>query len=612
MPSRKSSGTVPTRFAKKPFERGPARSDEAELTPTQKRKREREEIIHRAKKRQARYGERPTHPDNNKFIVAMNQSTHERPALPAYDDMPNKRRKIIRGFKAKRQARRAPRKQDKKPETEKPASLSIGFPHLDQNPIAAMGRFAEVPTEIRDEILRYILLWPQDIVVFRGWSRVFPRSRPHLDLSILYTCQVLRHQGLRILFGENTFAYDLRDPAAAHKHTNLVLEKVFANSVVPIDEYGHLIRHVKIKVHHSRLHFNEHRQNFEKAILKFLPGNGLVRPANLHTLTLEVPAVCKSDLEWPDWEKKPYEVPVCKYFQKGSIVGDALFKLQIQWVRLLAWDKYDQCWEAVVDLRYYAKDEQMRLEHTALSNEEKQNTADGANDQSVSSDPAAAARYRPRDIEAMEKLWDNRVKKTMVTLRNLAWRIEGLAVAPDRAIGELGLWQPVAAPDTNDGDDLVSLPSNWRETSYYSTRSSSARSRTIRTRSSSAFSTIPEAPAKANAKARATTKVNPFHMNIFSARDPVKEARLLQAQQDIDEVNVMEPREGGMLTEGLLENASDQDFNDIQEPVHSDEFERDLMDIEQPARSNELGTDHMDIEQPPRSDEFQMDPMDIE
>ncbi|KAH8162117.1 hypothetical protein CIB48_g6131 [Xylaria polymorpha] len=464
MPPRKSSNTAPPRVVTKPRAKRSAVCEEAELTPTQKKRQERQEKLNVAKKRQARYMETPTELEENGFLAKTALFTRKLTAYPSYDDIPNKRRKLDDGPKTKKLARRAPWDKDSK--FKKPSLTPdppVGASPRDEDPVTAVGRFGNLPVEIRDEILRYLLLWPHEIMVFDGWSRVFPRSRPRLNLSILYTCQVLREQGLRILFGENKFTYDSKDPAACHDHTTPVLDKVFGNSVVPINEYGHLIRHVKIRMHRSRLHFNEHRRNFENALLKFIPGGGLAHAANLHTLTLEIPAETNSDLGCRSGMGKSTDVPICKYLQKGSRLIDALFQLQIQWVHVLAWDTYGECWQTGVDMRYFAKDEQMRLEHIALSKDQRHSKADSANNQTIPRDAAAAACYRTKDVEAMEELWDKQVNKAVGKLRNLAWRVQGLAVNPELAV-KLKLWKRVDDPAKGGSkirasSSLASLPS---------------------------------------------------------------------------------------------------------------------------------------------------------
>ncbi len=401
---------------------------------------------------------------------------------------------------------------------------------------------------------------------------------------------MLRDQGLRILFGENQFTYDLRDPAASHSHTHTVLDRVFGNSVVPINEYGHLIRHIRVKVHRSRLHFNEHRLNFERAILKFLPGGDLARPANLHTLTLEVPAVCNDDLELDSTTQEPNEVPICRYLREGSRVGDALFKIRPQWLRVLAWDRFNKCWETEFDLRYFHKDEQMRLEYTTLGDDKKDSTVDITNDQRTARDRGAATRYRTKDVEAMEKLWDRKVENAMAGLRNLAWRIERLAIDPDMVVDKLGLWRPVATLRNHDSksngrDGLVSLPSNWREPSYR-TDMRSSRGRIAPARCNLDISPSPGIPAKSkaepraksNTKARTMTKTSLDDLSILKVGDAAKEAKLLEAQQDLREKET-EPRKGGMLTTGWLENIPEYGTEDAGGPVHGHELETSTPEV---------------------------------
>ncbi|KAI1429548.1 hypothetical protein F5Y12DRAFT_411257 [Xylaria sp. FL1777] len=577
--------------------------EERELTPAQKKRgkreerEEREKKLRKAKKRQVRCRETPALIEGSKSALREVLSTYKRPAYPAYDDSPRKRRKVNQRPKVMRLVRRAScasKPRLNKSPSPSPASTST----LDQ--LLDPRSFTDIPTEIIDEILRYILLWPHDIVVFNGWSRVFPRSRPRLNLSILYTCQMLRDQGMRVLYGENKFEYNLRDPSASHHHTEPVLDMVFANSVVPINEYGHLIRYIKIKVDRSRLHFEEYRQNFERAILKFLPGGDLARPANLHTLTLEVPALRNCDLhnflEPAPTEQDPNKVPICRYFQEDSRVGDALFKIPIQWVRVLAWDRDGEGWETEFDLRYFHKDEQMRLEHRGLSNDKKQSTVCGANNPSFEMDSGAAISYRTKDVEVMEKLWGRKVEDAVTELRNLAGRIELLANNPDLAVGQLGLWRSVNTPsshnpENNDGSGLMFLPSNWRESSTR-TNMRSSRGRTAPARSNlatnlrSKTSTKSKAKsrAKANTKARTTTKTSLDDLSILNAKDTTRETKLLEAQQGIQEEET-EPGRSGMLTAGWLENLPEYDVEDVGGPVHGHDLETSSLEVE-PGESN--------------------------
>ncbi|TGJ78121.1 hypothetical protein E0Z10_g10641 [Xylaria hypoxylon] len=573
-----------------PREKGSARPEEAEPTRAQKKKIEREEVIRQVKKRQARHGERPVN--------------------PAYDYRASKQRKDYHGQKLARRPHWQKKSKFKKslsPSDSPAANLSVADSSmadssadlsvadssvadspaanspLDQDRIDAVCGFAKLPTEIRDEILRHILLWPHDIVVFRGWSRVYPRLRPRLNLSILSTCRMLRDQGLQILFGENTFAYDLRDPEEFQLHTDPVLEKVFGDSVVPINQYGHLIRHAKVKVNRSRIHFSSHRHGFVRAILKFLPGRGLAGVANLHTLTLEVPAERNSEINWISIaENRPDEVPICRYLQDDSKIASALFELRVQWVRILAWDRSSKCWETKLDMRYFVKDEQMRIEHEALNKDDNHNTADVAIDGGIAGDTSAATSYRTNDIDIRKEAWDRGVKDAVGGLSSLAERIKLLVADPDRAVAK-GLWQPVATPndcgpESNTKDELVSLPSNWRERSF-PTNMPSGRSRTTSSRSN--LNITPSAKTrtksgaksrvrvKSNTKVRTKAETNTDDLNIFNAGDAANEARLLEAQQGI-QGNKTKPGQSSTLTEEWLENLPEHDAEDNRGPVRGD------------------------------------------
>ncbi|GAP84193.1 hypothetical protein SAMD00023353_0600160 [Rosellinia necatrix] len=505
----------------------------AGLTSTRKYTNERKATMRQVKKRQARCRELPTPPGGNSFINETALVARGRPANPAYDELPNKRRKTHLP-KAKKPARRPHREKGSK--FEKALSLldqQVPNPPVDPQPcdqgsVVPKCQFLHLPPEIRDHILRYLLRWPSKIPVLCDWSRVFPRSRPKLDLSILRTCRVLKEQGLPILFGENKFAYELRDPQLSHGHTSAVLEKLFSDCIVPINKYGHLVRHIQMKVDSSRLHFHGHRLNFENAIFKFLPGGGLDSTAQLHTLTLDVPAICNRWSGWPSGGGDD-DVPICQYLRGDSKLIQALLKLQVQWVCVLARDRLGGCWETKIDMGYYVKDQHMRSEYEAARGTGGWDTVDERNDQD-----SQLVRYRTKDIEAMEKRWDDGVKKAVGRLRSLAWRIEVLACSkPNIAAIQHELWRKVDVSDNE--DELVSLPSNWRESSY-STSTRSSR-RTTSTRSNrNASCPPPQIPTKPKTKSKTTTEVTTetdlADLSIFNARDIAKDAKLLAAQQN--------------------------------------------------------------------------------
>lgn len=322
---------------------------------------------------------------------------------------------------------------------------------------------------------------------------------------------------MRILFGENVFSYDLRDPEASNEHTIPVLNSsVFEKCMVPIKEHGHLMRHIKITVFRNRLHLSNHRRNFEDAILKFLPGRGLAHAANLHTVTLEVPAVSNHDIGWSSRTQRPDDVPICQYFRKGSRINDALLKLKVQWVLVVARDRSNERWLTDVDMRHFVQYEQMRLEHDAL--DDKCGTPDGGNDQNIPGGTAIAT-------SCIEKLWKRRAEKAVAGLHDLAWRIEELVNNADRAVDELRLWRP-APPESKGGNYFEGLPPNWREP---------RRSQTAATHRQPNISPSRKNKAQSDTEAGPTTKRESDHLDIFKARDKTKEAALLEAQHDAHE-----------------------------------------------------------------------------
>ncbi|KAH9995201.1 hypothetical protein F4779DRAFT_631683 [Xylariaceae sp. FL0662B] len=365
----------------------------------------------REQRREARKVELPTHPQDDVLVLHMTQITRKRVANAAYDDRSaTKRAKVDSNGNSKPASRRRfPWEKNKKLEQPpNPFDFGLMAKAIDIDPTEAMGDLGKLPTEIRDDIFSYILVWPDDIPVFRGWLLVYPRERPRLDLSLLYTCRVLLEQGLRILFGENTFVYVIRDPSDHHHATSRVLDGVFGSaSAVPINRYGHLIRHVKIRVPANRLDGYENRDRFARAVQKFLPGHGLFYPANLHTLTLDVPALTSRDLGYDAGPRTT--VPVARILKPESDVAKALMRLHVQFVRVRATDKHGSVLEHVVDLRSHYKQRLRRLE------EEEE---DGGR----YSDKVA------RDVSAMEKYVEKQVSAARAQLYSISTRLQELAL----------------------------------------------------------------------------------------------------------------------------------------------------------------------------------------
>ncbi|KAI1390965.1 uncharacterized protein F4822DRAFT_168188 [Hypoxylon trugodes] len=300
--------------------------------------------------REAAKIEAPTHPDDDRAILLFTQTARKRSANMAFDDRDGIKRPMLTPWEKDKELEQPP----------SPLDLGIGISYLCLNPMAAMGQFGMLPAEIREEILRYLLICPHDIRVFRGWSRVYPRSKPKLDLTILSTCKLLYKQGIRILFGENTFLYDIRDPATHLAATNPVMNRVFADYMVPINKYGHLIRHITVEVPANRLNL-DNVPKFTNAIQKFLPGGGLFETASIHTLTLNLPVFRLEDLEGSGWLEHPDSVPILKFVDQSSRTRKILLRLNVQFIRILAMNKDGDIFEHTINLRYYYKYRQAQL-----------------------------------------------------------------------------------------------------------------------------------------------------------------------------------------------------------------------------------------------------------
>ncbi|RYP66405.1 hypothetical protein DL771_007814 [Monosporascus sp. 5C6A] len=401
------SGTAATRRKRA---RASAAEDEAEHTIRQKK----------------RKLEQPPAPIYRDRFFAHSQKRSTR----AYDDQPPAKRR-----KTGKSGRRLPGGFEKPPQLPdesmvfaagSTARLTFGMPRnrlaaamvpralrrrsQDHDPIASMGAFGKLPAEIRDEVFRRVLVWPRDIRVLRGWTLVFPRQRPRLaaGLALLRTCEVLRLQGTRILYGENTFLYLVRDPSDAHPATRPVLRGVYGNSVIPVDRYGHLIRRVKVVVEANRMCGREYRDNFIKAVTKF--AGGLAIPATLRTITIEVPALTALDL---GNGSDPQHVPICSFFSgDGSKVISALKNLNVQYIRVLATDRTARLFEGLIDMRYCA------------SQKYNKNRGD---------DPAAGD-------EVMIITRKTNAAKAEARLNSLPYNLQMLALDPEEAIRRRRFW----------------------------------------------------------------------------------------------------------------------------------------------------------------------------
>ncbi|KAI1332030.1 hypothetical protein F5Y16DRAFT_211856 [Xylariaceae sp. FL0255] len=271
----------------------------------------------------------------------------------------------------------------------------------DKEPQHPLGVMKKLPVEIRLMILRYFLIAEDEIPLFNNWGLVYPRTKPRLDLAIMYTCKDLYQHSIQILYGENKFVDEIRDPDKGRARTSLVLKKFF--SAFPIERMGHLMRYIKVKLDWNRV--SDQRRNFEQAVLMFAPGGGLDGVAKLHTLTLEVPAVSRLCKEMPGFENNPDHIPTFDLLKRGSAVNKALHQIDVQYVKIVAIDSTAAgSWETTIDLRSAAKNKQ---------------DDDGS-----------------RDIEAIEERRAREIKKSLAAVDIVAHQIVGLTMEIIKKLAE--------------------------------------------------------------------------------------------------------------------------------------------------------------------------------
>lgn len=316
----------------------------------------------------------------------------------------------------------------------------------DEDPIGAMGLFAKLPTEIRDMAFRNLLLHHKEIRVLCGWSLLFPRSRPNLETGLLRVCRVFYRQGVRILYGENSFVYLNRDPAAWRPDTEIVVKHVYDRDHVPIDKYGHMIRRIKIVVEANRMRQHDARANLPTALQKFLPSRGgLGLPAQLHTVTIELPVQTRGMLNMKrrDTGTRRSDIPVCSWFRRDSSVLSALMGLNCQFIRILAYNYQNEYFEALIDRRSH---------FTQLSADEGNFDTWSLDDTMLTNRQDEAKRSRAR------------LSTLYYWLEQLAGglrerdRRRGLRPDPQRAVLEGPFRHYVPRPDF--GDPLEALPSD--------------------------------------------------------------------------------------------------------------------------------------------------------
>lgn len=216
--------------------------------------------------------------------------------------------------------------------------------------------FAKLPAEIRAIIFRYLLVNDNPVLVFGGWGYVYPRGRPNLHTGVLGVCRDFYEQGLRTLYGENTFRYRTRDPSSTvDKETRHFMSKVFEQDghTIPVHKHGHLIRNVEIDIEANRMREAKNRFRVVEALARFLPSTRAAISAQLRTVTLEIYLETRKTLRMeisPTQPRNSY--PAVDMFVSHADVLACLHKINCQFVRIVAHRSQDcYLYETVVDRR---------------------------------------------------------------------------------------------------------------------------------------------------------------------------------------------------------------------------------------------------------------------
>ncbi|KAJ1329219.1 hypothetical protein MN608_05952 [Microdochium nivale] len=190
------------------------------------------------------------------------------------------------------------------------------------------GLFSKIPLELLDEILRYMLLWPRKISLFKGWSVVYPHSKPRLrGVSFLRTCRHLHDRGVGFLYGENRFVYEIRDPAESDRHAQeLIRRNLYAECQFPFVKHGCRVRYVHISIEPGRVALAHNRSAFIAALEKFLPTSR--ERSRIHTLSVEIPALVDPAAQRRHMGLDEENIPICAFFDKSSQTVKIIKQLQ--------------------------------------------------------------------------------------------------------------------------------------------------------------------------------------------------------------------------------------------------------------------------------------------
>lgn len=211
-----------------------------------------------------------------------------------------------------------------------------------------------LPLELREQIYRPLLVSPTPIVVYNAWTTLHRRQpRRSLTPSILRTCRRFYAEGMRVLYGGNSFEYLVRNATAAEAtpdgeralgqdveeeggedsdgeydddaEPDVLLPEGTAQHDINIPRHGPLMRYLTIRAEANRSG-QEYLRTAARAITVFTTLSPV--RARVHTLRLEVQSAYNpesGDFSFADW------------FTPGTELMRALVRLPCRFVEFVIW-----------------------------------------------------------------------------------------------------------------------------------------------------------------------------------------------------------------------------------------------------------------------------------
>ncbi|KAK4138705.1 hypothetical protein BT67DRAFT_453271 [Trichocladium antarcticum] len=350
--------------------------------------------------------------------------------------------------------------------------------------VESVARFFTLATEIREKIYRHLLVSSKPIYVQNLWTEMArrpsrrgarrgqngPDAEVTIETHILSVCRRTALEGTRILYSENSFLYQLRDPEVLDKKTAGTQKPTTRSQTkqyIDLAKYGHLIRHMAIELEPNRK--GAQYQELMAAALQALvsQSSGATSPRtrpsflmpcgsiHLHTLTITVSPLLATNRRGmrsaagdQDISKDGRSLSVVGLFSRGAAVLKALQRININFLRINV--------HVNSNVKSGSQDGLASDEEDAESDSEPEGTPRSSKQlQPRHLETTLDLRYLPRHMEGLRleplgELWENdmlmqeqrrkRGAEAEEKLSTLRKKIEGACLDPEEELCR-GFWQ---------------------------------------------------------------------------------------------------------------------------------------------------------------------------